>query len=422
MLVKTKIRQGTGPVQDIPLGAGPDQVFPSLLSGMREDYTSHHIYAIIRAMRERVAVYRCESYEQEAVDSAVQGLLDSLGGLSSLVKPGDRVLLKPNLLSARPPEDGVTTHPTVVRSLAALILSAGGRPAIGDSPSGTVRNVEEVFERTGMKAISQELGLELVNFDREGCHRKDIRGRIFYISKPALDADLLINLPKLKTHNLTVITAAVKNMFGVIPGYRKSEYHRLFLNPNDFSELLLDIYSLCRPDLTLADAIVSMDGDGPSNGRLRRTGLILGGRDAVSVDRVIARIVGCPPSRIPTLRVAERRHVGVSSLDQIEVVGEAGTEIPDFRLPSLRPLYFIPSPLGRLVGGIVWVRPSISPARCTACSNCVESCPPKAMVMGSTHPAIDYRRCISCGCCAELCPSGAISLKKSPLLRWVTAE
>lgn len=373
-------------------------------------------------MKAKVAVLRCDSYEQATVERAVEDLLDFLGGLSSWVRPGDRVLLKPNLLIGRPPEDGVTTHPALVRSMAKLILSLGGVPAIGDSPSGTLRNVEEVFEITGMRRISEELGIALLNFDREGCYRREIEGRTYYISKPALDADVLINLPKLKTHNLTLITGAVKNIFGVIPGYRKSEYHRLFPHPEDFSDLLLDIYSLCRPDLTLVDGVVSMDGDGPSNGRLRGVGLLLGGEDAVSVDWVIAKIVGCAPSRIPTIRVAKRRGIGVSALDEIEIVGEREFRIDDFKLPLRNPLSYVPSWLASFLGTSIWVRPFILKERCERCGSCVESCPPKAMVIRYVFPEIDYRRCISCGCCAELCPTGAIRLRKSPLLKLVTAE
>lgn len=373
-------------------------------------------------MKERVAVIRCESYEQGAVDSAVEDLLNSLGGLSSWVKAGDRVLLKPNLLIGREPDDGVTTHPSVVKALAKLILSIGGIPAIGDSPGGTVRRVEEVFEITGMKGISEELGIQLVNFDREGCYPKKLGGRTYYISRPPIDADVLVNLPKLKTHNLTVVTGAVKNCFGVIPGYRKSEYHKLLPRPKDFSNLLLDVYSLCKPDLTIVDGVIGMEGNGPSNGQLRQMGLLMGGEDAVAVDRVIAELIGCSPARVTTIKEAESRGVGVSSLEEIEVVGEEGVKIPDFKLPFRNPLSYAPSWLASFLGRSIWVRPFVRQERCERCGTCVEGCPPGAMTMGDTHPMIDYKSCISCGCCAELCPSGAIVLRKSPLLRLVAAE
>lgn len=373
-------------------------------------------------MKERVGVFRCESYEQGVVESAVASLLKSLGDLSSLVKPGDRVLLKPNLLSARPPEHGVTTHPALVRCVANLIVSLGGTPSIGDSPGGTVRPVEDVFEITGMRQVSEDLGIELANFDREGCYEKEIGGRTYFISKPPLDADVLINLPKLKTHNLTVITGAVKNIYGVVPGYRKSEYHRLLPHPRDFSGLLLDIYSLCKPDLTIVDAVVGMEGAGPSNGHLRQIGLLIGGEDAVAVDTVIAELIGCPPSRVTTIKEAESRGVGVSSLEEIEVVGEREAKIADFRLPFRDLLSYAPSWLASFLGRYIWVRPFPKGETCEKCGTCVDSCPPGAMTMGTIHPAIDYRKCISCGCCAELCPSGAITLKRSPLLKLVTAQ
>lgn len=368
--------------------------------------------------RTKVAIVKCEGYGERQVSSAVSGLFKLLGGIERFVKQNDRVLLKPNLLTGKPPEAGVTTHPNVVAAIANEVIGAGATPIIGDSPGGIIRDVTAIWKITGMEEISRQLNIELINLDAQGVVEKDTNGRKYYVSKSVFEVDVIINLPKIKTHELTGLTGAVKNMFGIIPGFRKAEYHKIAPHPVLFSSILLDIHAIARPTLTIVDGIVSMDGSGPVDGRLRNSNILLGGTDDFAVDTVITKIIGCRVEDIPTLRLAKAQRKGVTSVDDIEVIGIPIEQayIPDFKLPKRSIESYVPSVIVRTLRGLIWVRPYIIEEKCKACATCVENCPVNAIKMNK-HPTVDYSKCISCFCCRELCPAGSIELKRSPLLR-----
>ncbi len=370
--------------------------------------------------RTKVSVIPCEDYDGRRLDDKIGLALDLIGGLDKFVKPGMRVLLKPNLLSAKAPERAITTHPEIVAAVARAVRKLGAEVIIGDSPGGAKRGVKRVWEITGMLAMAEREKLELVNFEATGVVKFEIQDRKYYLAKPAVEADLIISLPKLKTHVLTLMTGGVKNMFGLIPGFRKGEYHKKAPRPSEFAQIVVDILSLCPPALTIMDAILTMEGDGPSSGVPRWTKLILASSDPVAIDVVASEIIGLKPDQVPTTKIASEAGLGIGWIEALEIVGETleSARIPDFKLTSNRKMEFIPSVLSHVLGHYVWVRPAIEKKTCTKCNICASSCPTGALQdEKESVPTFDYKDCINCWCCHELCPSGAVYVNQSWLAR-----
>ena len=373
-------------------------------------------------MRARVAVVRCESYEPGEVGRAVREALDLLGGLGGIVAPGQRVLLKPNLLSAKPPERAITTHPSVLAPIAEVVREAGGDPTMGDSPGGAIRGIERVWRNTGMLELSERTGVPLVNF--EASSSVELRGKLcsYMIARPVVDADIIVNVPKLKTHVLTAYTGCVKNMYGAIPGFGKARLHSVAPRPVPFSRHVVDVYALVRPALHVMDAVVAMEGDGPSGGRPRHAGAILAGTDGVAVDAVAALMIGFREGGIPTLVQAEAMGLGTARLSEIEIVGEdpGSFDLAGFELPRSRVMNFIPTFLVRALRPWIWAYPEMSKewgCRGEACAVCVRSCPVGAIEMKETGPVADRRTCVECLCCHEVCPESAVRIRLSWLAR-----
>ncbi len=368
-----------------------------------------------------VVSVRCCDYAHHTVASAVQRCFRLLGGPGPVIHKGDRVLIKPNLLAAKRPEQATTTHPEVVAAVVQEVIRAGGKPMIGDSPGAVRRCLEEVWEVTGMREVSEQTGAPLVNLEAGGSYRRSKGGQDYYICKVAMDADVIVNLPKLKTHSLVLFTGAIKNMFGLVPGLRKKEAHLIHPRPLPFSAALVDLFSFVMPQITLMDAVEGMEGDGPAAGLKRRVGLLLAGYDAVAVDAVAALAVGLNPLEIHTCAIAAQRNLGHCSLDHIQLVGERLERIvvEKFAHPRTDLTGLIPAPLARFAKKFVYIHPRILAEICTNCNTCVESCPTGALRKGSVHPHFRPRKCIGCFCCHELCPESAIKLKPSLIARWI---
>lgn len=374
-----------------------------------------------KGLKSKVALVRCPDYSRETVMEAVRRSFDLIGGLSAVIGKKDQVLIKPNLLAAKRPEQAVTTHPEVVAAVAEEVKRVGGQPVIGDSPGGVRQDLSDVWSATGMREVSERIGVPLLSLEAGGSYRKLRDGQTYYISKVAMDADVIVNLPKLKTHSLVLFTGAVKNMFGVVPGLRKKETH--LINPRSvpFSAALVDIFSFVVPQVTLIDGVEGMDGDGPSAGRKREVGLLLAGCDAVAVDTVAAMAVGLDPTQIHTCQIAARQNLGVCSPNQIQVVGDSleRLEIEKFARPCTDLSSLIPARLARLVRRFFYVHPRVLGEICTNCNTCVKGCPTSALAPGPSHPRFRPQECIGCLCCHELCPESAIRLKWSLLARLV---
>lgn len=365
------------------------------------------------------AVFRCSSYVREELGGRLDALLESMGGMGRFVSPGQRVLLKPNLLSASAPERCITTHPEVVRAVALKVMDAGGRPFIGDSPG--LDGFAGVAEKTGMAAVARELGIPCVELD-EPFPLPMAEGSVFRrveVSKRALEADRIINLPKLKTHAQMLLTLSVKNLFGTVVRQRKASWHyTVGLDRNIFADLHIDIARSLYPALTIMDGITGMEGRGPGNGAPRHFGLLAAAVDPLALDLHLCRMLGADLKSFPLYRAAAKR--GLVSEGPAETAGDfppgfvfGDVDIP--RLDSLHLLSFVPENFARRH---LSSRPVQLPGACIGCRKCVEVCPAGAMVMGEKNRvAIDYGKCIRCYCCQEVCPADAIHFSKGFLMK-----
>lgn len=369
----------------------------------------------------QVAIVRCDSttYDLDRVEQAVRRAVDLIGGMALFVQPGQRVLVKPNLLSKSHPSKAIVTHPSVVRAVVRLVQEAGGSVVIGDSPGGSFSeaHLREVYEASGLCAVAAETGATL-NFDVGTILVSHPEGRLMKaldLARFATEADVIISLPKLKTHGLFGFTGAVKNLFGLVPGQTKRFYHAKLWNAEQFSEMLLDLVTLVKPAFHLMDGIVGMDGDGPSAGDPFPAGLVLCSTDAVALDLVATQLVGLELDRVVSLRVAKRRGLTTGRVADVDIVG---TPFDEARVQGFRPARtgmadysFVPTFLRRLFIGQLVASPRPSD-RCIGCGICVENCPMHAITLSSNRIQIDLGRCIRCYCCHELCPQNAIDLTR----------
>jgi len=369
-------------------------------------------------MRTRVALAKCLQYRPENISAALEKLFSHLGGLKQFIPPGGSVLIKPNLLTDREPEKAVTTHPEIVRALIRMARQCGGNPFIGDSPTGAMK-IDSVLEKTGFRALCEEEKVKFVIFEKEPCVKHDYNDVSLAIAKAAIDADLIINVPKLKTHSFTLFTNAVKNVFGILPGFQKALLHKSFPNPRQFGDCLAFLYGIVKPGLTVCDAITAMEGDGPSAGTPVQLGFLAASSDGVALDIALCNMLGINPNDVFYFNSLRRSGIGESNPENIELAGD-NNELSNMRpikQPGIaRAVRLIPRRLVRLIEPFVWIAPSFTEL-CTACGKCVKSCPVNALELNQPNqPLVNRRKCIGCCCCHEVCPERAIKMITSPLL------
>ncbi|MBI5605308.1 MAG: DUF362 domain-containing protein [Deltaproteobacteria bacterium] len=326
---------------------------------------------------------------------------------------GKKVLIKPNVLRGSEAREGITTHPAVLMTVVEKVESMGTASIIvGDNPGVFSYGENEAsFKKTGLMEAAKGYYQNIGNDSRPVDFNPEFMARVS-LSKAVLEADIIISLPKFKTHGLTVISGAIKNSYGFLPGAQKANLHKAAGAPKRFHELLVDVFRLRVPDLFIIDAVVGMEGNGPASPDLRDIGLILASDNAVALDAVMAFMMGCDPGRLRFLQKARETGLGDYDLSTIEVEGEM-KPIPGFKLPPLG---------GEAISGNTAVRefmesrtrlrPQVDPEACTACGTCIDHCAVSALVLNEDNlPQVDADTCITCFCCQEMCPEKAITLK-----------
>jgi uncharacterized protein (DUF362 family) len=368
-------------------------------------------------MGETVSLVNCHNYAYPEIRRALEAVLLPLGGIGAYVTRGDRVLLKPNLLYGKHPDKAVTTHPMVVKAVCELVLEQGGIPLIGDSPG--IGTLHRVAEQTGMTAVASELGCSLADFSIPITVRlgPEYTFRAFEIVREVLDADVIINLPKLKTHGMMFLTLAVKNTFGCVPGMQKAQWHLKAGNDHDsFGRMLVELNRLVSPALSLVDGIVAMEGNGPGSGVPRPLGVLVAGHNPRAVDTTICHLLCLHPDILPTTRAAREQGLAGTELDDIDVVGPPleSLWIDNFRLPRrVDPQWGLPRAVTRPLKHVFLPKPMIRSDQCTGCGTCRDVCPAGAITFQDDCPQLNYAQCIRCYCCQEMCPEGAIHIGRA---------
>lgn len=370
----------------------------------------------------KVVIHECADYDNR-LSPALDDLLGRLGNLDDIVKSGKTVLIKPNLLSGRAPDQCITTHPELVRAIIRKVRAAGAEPVVADSPAGVFK-LEKVWEATGFSDMCEEENTPLINLEKHGSRRFNVNGMSFSIALPVLEADLVINVPKLKTHMLTIFTNAIKNTYGCVPGAQKMMLHRLYPAPAEFCRLIAAVYGKVAPGLTICDAVRGMQGNGPSAGEPVRLGFLAASYNGVALDFAMCKILGIPEKSVRYLEI----------LKQFDVAGTTGNDnsvyeldgnvprneaIRGFKTPSTFYSRLIPGWAAKKLAKLIWNRPYFTDA-CVACGICAKACPVNAITMPeSGKPVLQSNRCIECCCCHEVCPENAVEMKGSPVLRLI---
>ncbi len=375
----------------------------------------------------KVSIIKQDNYDYNKTKETLLKTLDNLGGVEKFINPGEKILLKPNLLMKKKPEEATTTHPNIIKALAEIIVDQGGTVLIGDSPGGPFNNLmlSTIYNSTGMTEASSIKNTELnSNF---GSFTKEFKEGVILnnilLTDMINDVDKIINVSKLKTHGFAVFTGAVKNLFGLVPGTNKAEYHVKMPDINDFANSLIDICECVKPSLHIMDGIDAMEGAGPSGGSKRHLGLLLASENPHYLDLAACKIIDLDIEEVPTLRIAANRDL-IENFDFTkDILGEniKNLIVTDFKKAPANSgnLRNIPKPIMNLLVDRLKSKPIFHHDICVGCGDCAANCPPVAIQMIDKKPEVDYDKCISCFCCQELCPVKAITIKKPFLAKLI---
>ena len=377
----------------------------------------------------KVVLLRCESYDYNEVKAAVQKGIEMLGGPLTFAKPDEKILLKPNLLAADPPEKCTTTNHMVFKAVGEVFKGTGAKLSYGDSPG--FGSTEGAAKKSGIAQAALELEIPAADFHsgKEIFFKDAIQNKKFTIANGVLESDGLISLPKLKTHGLARMTGSIKNQFGCIPGMLKGEFHVKLPDALDFAKMLVDLNSFIKPRLFIMDGIIAMEGNGPRGGNPKKMNILLFSTDPIALDATVCRIIGLDPEFVPTIKIGSDVGLGTYLSDEIELLGDPIESFYDFKFDVKRE----PIKPFKRGGGInalsnaLVPKPYIIESKCIKCGVCTKMCPvsPKAVDFHDGNkqkpPTYKYERCIRCYCCQELCPENAIDLKV-PLIRKIFSK
>ncbi len=375
-----------------------------------------------------VALAACDRYDDQGVEAALRDALDQIDGLA-FVRPGMRIAVKVNLVTAMKPETAATVHPSVVCALVRILRERGAEVVIGDGPGGIYSSayLRVVYEVCGMRQ-AEACGAKL-NDDfsvTEVDYPEAVAAKHFPYTAYLGKADAVIDLCKLKTHGMMGITCAIKNFFGSIPGTMKPEFHYKYPRAEDFANVLVDLYEYSKPRLCICDAVIGMEGNGPTQGTPRKIGCLIASRSGHMLDAVAAGLIGLEPREIPTLKAAMDRGLLPAERSAISVWGDPERfRIPDFKtVPAQSSVFFhvlgegLPGKVADYVASRVLTPfPKLDPSGCIGCGKCAQTCPARAITMKKGKPNIDRRICIHCFCCQEFCPKGAMKVGHTRIMR-----
>ena len=370
-----------------------------------------------------VSISRCESYEPEVVKAGLLAALAPIGGLD-WVKPGMKIALKVNMMMQIKPEKAGTVHPQIATALCELLAERGASVVVGDSPGGpfSAAFLAGVYSTTGMRQVLKSGATLNDNFAiQDVSYPEAVSAKEFQVTSYIAEADAVIDLCKMKTHALMAYTGACKNLFGIIPGLRKSEFHYRYNTHEAFANMLVDLCEWCKPRLSIADAIMTMEGNGPSGGTPRFMGAILASFNPHALDLAGAHLMNLTANDVPTLAAAVSRGLVPQEIGDLRVFGDLESfVIPDYQLTPKQDvtLWGSKNPaIAKLLSGMFASRPLIDQPRCVGCGECLRVCPAGAITIANKKASIDKQKCIRCFCCQEFCPHSVIEVHRPPVAR-----
>lgn len=375
--------------------------------------------------RNTVCVNGAGEYSYELLREILREQLRLLGA-GEFIRPGMRVVIKPNLVVRAEPDSAAVTHPLVTAAAAACLKELGASVVVAESSGGvyTPAALKSIYNGTGYTEMAQTYGIEL-NYDCSSGELKapeGLRCKGFTVITPILEADAVVDICKLKSHCMTGLSAAVKNLFGCVPGLMKPELHCRFPEKPHFGEMLADLCCAVKPEFCIVDGVTAMEGNGPTGGRPRHMGAILSGRNPFAVDIACSALVSMKPEEIHMLRSGMERGLSPRSAEELEVLGDPLKKYiqPDFLQPESKTSNFIeklPRFLRPLAARLASPAPKIRREECVGCGKCTESCPQHTIRIEGGKASIDYGGCIRCYCCHEMCPKHVIDIRRLPLFR-----
>ncbi|SEF50499.1 Uncharacterized conserved protein, DUF362 family [Caloramator fervidus] len=374
---------------------------------------------------ERVFLSRCETYKKDEVYKAVDKIFQLAGGIDKIANKGEKIFLKINLVIKKHPDDAATTHPMIVEAVAKMLVEHGCQVIIGDSPGGPYneRVLKSLYKVCGIEDAAKNAGAKL-NFDCSTSDYKTVGGCIIKklnMIKPPFECDKIITISKLKTHSMALYTGAVKVLFGMIPGIFKAEYHLKMPDIKDFSNLLVDICETVKPYFSIIDGVVGMEGDGPTAGVPKKTGLILASFNPYYLDVAGAYVMGISPKDVPTIQRCIERNLCSGKIEDIEFLGENINDfVIKYKIPNTKSVNFfrgrVPKKVEEFLTYYLSPRPIFDYNICVGCKRCYEVCPPKAIKIENNKPHVNYKSCIRCFCCHELCPKKAVKIHRNRII------
>lgn len=368
----------------------------------------------------KVVILKIEDYNAAVIKERIKETLEKHFDTANIFSPEDKIVLKPNLLMEASVEEAITTHPLIIEAAGKIFKEKGNSVFVADSPGGFVGNkdMDLIYEKTGIKAVAQNNGFDLL-YPTQSTIVNDIPLCWWAADcNKAGSGFKMVNLAKLKTHDVMVLTLATKNLYGCISGLFKSHLHKMHPKTEDFTSVVLKLYEMLKPGLNIVDGILALSGNGPAKrGKPVKLGLVIIGDDALYTDYAISKTLGIKDKDNPLIKEAKIR--GLLKEEELEIVSELKEEtIRNFELPDPFIVNSIPAPLLKLIMPLIGFRPEIDSKKCRLCGKCIQVCPKRAITMNKTL-RMDYKRCIMCMCCSEMCPHAAIDLHVNPLIRGI---